>query len=179
MAQRSFSVLYADQRYDTSSAESRSRFIQLRKQGLQRIDAALNDDQHNVSLNRSDHSPQQTDRQMRFDQEIIAPLGIDDRLWRRFEKRFLMQGDFLLNTLPITHELTPLQHLILGVALLETVVAHAQAENDVNSLNTVIRLVDFLLSRHEDDLILLNSDWLCRFKAIILCENKILKELGL
>lgn len=179
MAQRSFSVIYADQRYDTSSVTSRSRFIQLREQALQRIQTVLDDDQHNVSLNRSDHSAQQTDRQMRFQQEIITPLAIDDRLWRRFEKRFLMQGDFLLNTLPITHELTPLQRLILGVALLETVVAHAQVEKDINSLNTVMRLVDFLLNNHEDDLILLNSDWLCRFKVIILCENRILKELGL
>lgn len=184
MSQRSFTQFYSDQRYDASSAASRSRYLDLRSALLADIDRCLNALVKNVSANRSinallDHSPQQTDQQVRFEQEILLPLQHNDQLWRRFEKRFLIKGDFVLKSLPLSEELTPLQRLILLIFLAERLSQHAAENNDLNSVNSLIRLLDFLCLHGREDLIQLDQQMLCRLKLIILCEKQILEGLGL
>lgn len=184
MAPRSFSLLYADQRYDSAGETSRSRYAQLRDTALQHINDLLMADPQNVSPKRSnnsfkDHSAHQTDRQMRFQQAILFPLRDNDVLWRRFEKRFVMHGDFVLKSLPITSTLNELERLILAASLAEKLLQHSTAQDDLNSVNTLLRLVDFICLYWLETFEQLDHEWLCRMKLIIECEKKILKGIGL
>lgn len=72
---------------------------------------------------------------------------------RKLEKRFILRGDLAVKNEPLMSDLTELQTVVVGTYLLEALNNEYSENNDLNSLNTAVRLTDYILSFSHDNII--------------------------
>lgn len=65
---------------------------------------------------------------------------------RKLEKRFVLRGNLAVKDEPLMHNLTDCQILAVGTFLLEAMNKEFKEVKDLNSLNSAVRLTDYLLS---------------------------------
>lgn len=65
---------------------------------------------------------------------------------RKLEKRFVLRGNLAVKGEPLMSTLTNCQILAIGTYLLEAMNEEFKEARDLNSLNTAVRLTDYLLS---------------------------------
>ena len=65
---------------------------------------------------------------------------------RKLEKRFVLRGDLAVRGEPLMDNLTAKQVLIVGAFLLNALSDEYREKQDLNSLNSAVRLTDYLLS---------------------------------
>jgi len=69
------------------------------------------------------------------------------RIWRKMEKRFILQGKVRLEKEPALQGLTDAQWLELTVMLARYLLNEFEEKSDWNSLNSAVRLSEFLLKQ--------------------------------
>ena len=65
---------------------------------------------------------------------------------RKLEKRFVLRGNLAVKDEPLMSNLTNCQILAIGTYLLEAMNDEFKETRDLNSLNTAVRITDYLLS---------------------------------
>jgi len=86
-------------------------------------------------------------------------LGKEQKKWvlgehsvRKLEKRFVLRGNLAVKDEPLMNNLTNCQILAVGTYLLEAMNEEFKEVRDLNSLNTAVRLTDYLLSFPVEDI---------------------------
>lgn len=87
----------------------------------------------------------------------IALPELTQRIWRKMEKRFILHGQVRLEKEPTLHALSDLQWLELTVMLAHYLLDEFEGKSDWNSLNSAVRLSEFLLKQINDDMPTLNG----------------------
>jgi len=77
-------------------------------------------------------------------QQIHWLLG--EQATRRLEKRFVLRGDLAVKGEPLMGNLAADQTIVVGTFLLEVLNSEYEKNQDLNSLNSAVRLADYLLS---------------------------------
>ncbi len=81
---------------------------------------------------------------------IILP-ELSRSIWRRMEKRFILHGKVRLEKEATLHGLSDFQWLELTVMLAHYLLNEFEEKSDWNSLNSAVRLSEFLLKQLNDD----------------------------
>lgn len=74
--------------------------------------------------------------------ELLAQLNSKPGILRKIEKRFVITSDISAKTLPQLHQLNDLEQLFVKLQLAKALLAEFEQQNDLNSLNSVLRVTD-------------------------------------
>lgn len=85
--------------------------------------------------------------------ELSNTLSDQQKAWvlgehsiRKLEKRFVLRGNLAVKNEPLMSNLTDCQIIAVGTYLLAAMNEEFKEKRDLNSLNTAVRLTDYLLS---------------------------------